>query len=180
MRVSGASPSRAPCTSRLTKRDEDSTLPSAAVRTLSTPSPYSGGRKRLKGICAAPQRGRRLLLQVPSWVRYLSAAGMQGGGSRTGHSPSSAVRRSEILCACDCRASSSMCWKLQDHRVTLNYNCIYTWSTLILVLILGRRHGCAQALASSAVHNRRRLLFMELKSWSCKRVRHDARDPPTN
>lgn len=118
--MSGASPSRAPCTKRLTNRDEDKVLPSAELRTVSTPSPYSGGKKRLKGIWAAPHRGRRLLLQVPSWVRYRSEAGMQGGGSRGGQSPSKAVRRSEIRCVCDWRASSSMCWKLSSKEIESN------------------------------------------------------------
>ncbi|EDX14273.1 GD18274 [Drosophila simulans] len=45
---------------------------------------------------------------------------MQGGGSRGGQSPSKAVRRSEIRCVCDWRASSSMCWKLSSKEIEAN------------------------------------------------------------
>lgn len=58
---------------------------------------------------------------------------MQGGGSRTGHSPSSAVRRSEIFCECDCLASSSKCWKLQDQR-----QFVILWLRMHSLLILDR------------------------------------------
>lgn len=83
------------------------------------PSPYSGGKKRLKGICAAPHRNRFSLLHVPSCVLYFFVKNEQMGGSLGGHNPSKAVRFKLIL--------GGACLPIPEKsKFKLEYLCICT------------------------------------------------------